>query len=71
MLKSLDECYGWSADGSILCDEGVLVKLHVNSELTFNCPRCGSPPCLHTKKVINVLDLPTIVIAPILIEPQH
>ena len=59
MIKTLYECCGWSADEPILCDEGVLVKLHVNSELTFNCPHCGSPLCLHTKKVINVLDLPT------------
>ena len=59
MIKSLYECSGWSADEPILCDEGVLVKLHVNSELAFNCPRCGCPLCMHTNKVINVLDLPT------------
>ena len=59
MIKSFYECMGWSADDPILCDEGMLVKLHVNSELASNCPQCGCPLCMHTKKVINGLDLPT------------
>ena len=50
MIKSLYECCGWSADEPILCDEGVLVKLHVNSELILWIAKLNATVFWHKKR---------------------